>query len=80
MDGILHVWKAVTAGNWLGTRADQQLLALRAYNATLSGNQLSVNVLVYGSAMHVLPRRLAVAKTLVRLIQFSVVGSCSMAA
>ena len=79
MDGTLHVWKAVTVGNWLGTRADQQLLALRAYNATLSGNQLSVNVLVYGSAMHVLPRRLAVANTLVRLIRVFAVVSCSMA-
>eukprot|EP01050_Picozoa_sp_SAG11_P047238 SAG11_NODE_24631_length_370_cov_1.132841_1_plen_122_part_11 len=39
-------------------------MALRAYNSTLSGKQQAVNLLVYGSAMHVLPRRMAVANTL----------------
>jgi len=64
MDGTMQVWKHIAVGDWLGD-ADQQLLALRAYNESLSGAQLSVNLLVYGSAMHVLPRRLAVADTLV---------------
>eukprot|EP01052_Picozoa_sp_SAG31_P064819 SAG31_NODE_23660_length_499_cov_0.900000_1_plen_27_part_01 len=27
----MQVWKHVTSMNWLGTREDQQLLALRAY-------------------------------------------------
>ena len=64
MDGTLQVWNSVSAANWLGTRDDQQLMALRGYNASLSGTQQAVNVLVYGSAMHVLPRRMAVANTL----------------
>ena len=34
------------------------------YNYTLSGTQQMVNVLVFGSATHVLPRRMAVANTL----------------
>ena len=58
MDGTLQVWNSVSAANWLGTRDDQQLMALRGYNASLSGTQQAVNVLVYGSAMHVLPRRM----------------------
>ena len=65
MDGTMQVWRHIAVGNWLGD-ADQQMLALRAYNESLSGTQLPVNLLVYGSAMHVLPRRFAVADTLVR--------------
>ena len=64
MDGTRQVWKYVTSANWLGTRDDQQLMGLREYNASLSGTQQAVNLLLYGSAMHVLPRRLAVAGTL----------------
>ena len=65
MDGTSQLWKSATAANWLGSdRGDQQLLALRAYNSTLSGKQQAVNVLVYGSATHVLPRRTAVMGTL----------------
>ena len=65
MDRTEQVWKSVTSSNWLGSdQGDQQLMALRAYNATLSGKQQAVNVLVYGSATHVLPRRLAVTGTL----------------
>jgi hypothetical protein len=65
MDGTSQLWKSATAANWLGNdRGDQQLMALRAYNSTLSGKQQAVNVLVYGSATHVLPRRTAVMGTL----------------
>jgi len=65
MDGTSQLWKSATAANWLGSdRGDQQLMALRAYNSTLSGKQQAVNVLVYGSATHVLPRRTAVMGTL----------------
>ena len=65
MDGTAQVWKSTTALNWLGgDRDDQQLIALRSYNATLSGKQQAVNILVYGSATHVLPRRMAVMGTL----------------
>ena len=66
MDGIKQVWKTVGSASWLGGSGDQ-VLALREYNATLSGKQQAVNVLVYGSAMHVLPRRMAVANTLAQV-------------
>ena len=64
MDGIKQIWKHVSSASWLGGSDDQQLLALRSYNASLSGTQQACNVLIFGSAMHVLPRRMAVSNTL----------------
>ena len=63
MDGIEQIWKHVSSASWLGG-SDGQLLALRSYNASLSGTQQACNVLIFGSAMHVLPRRMAVSNTL----------------
>eukprot|EP00664_Eupelagonemidae_sp_cell27_P009620 gene9620-8853_t len=37
MDGIKQVWRSVGSAGWLGGGPGAQLLALRAYNASLSG-------------------------------------------
>eukprot|EP01047_Picozoa_sp_COSAG01_P012147 COSAG01_NODE_541_length_15735_cov_4.534088_10_plen_512_part_00 len=58
MDGMKQEWRSICTTTWLSGAVGQQLLALRAYSATLSGRQQAVNVLLFGSAMHVLPRRI----------------------
>ena len=55
----LQEWSGIACGRWLNAAsggADDQLLALRAYNKTLSGT-FAYNVLVYGNALHFEQRR-----------------------
>ena len=62
-DGISQHWLSFGATRWLNG-SGSQLIALRAYNPALSGREQAVNVLVYGSAAHVLPRRAKLGHTL----------------
>lgn len=62
-DGMSQRWLSFGATRWLNG-SGSQLVALRAYDPALSGREQAVNVLVYGSASHVLPRRAALVHTL----------------
>ena len=62
-DGIAQTWAGLSAVRWLDA-AGSQLVALRRYDARLSGSQQAVNALVYGAPRLVLPRRAALLHTL----------------
>jgi hypothetical protein len=62
-DGTAQTWAGFSAVRWLDGPG-QQLVALRRYDAKLSGMQQAVNVLVFGAPRLVLPRRAALIHTL----------------
>ena len=62
-DGIAQTWAGLSAVRWLDAPGSR-LVALRRYDARLSGSQQAVNALVYGAPRLVLPRRATLLHTL----------------